>query len=31
MLAIRKDGHLNIKTKMLEFEEHILIGWQANT
>ena len=31
MLAVRKDDHLNINTKMFEFEERILIGWQANS
>ena len=24
-------GNLNIKTKMFDFEEHVLIGWLANT
>ena len=31
ILAARKVGHLNIKTKMFDFEAHILIGWLANT
>ena len=31
ILAVRKVGHLNTKTKMFDFEAHILIGWLANT
>ena len=31
ILAVRKAGHLNIKTKMLDFEVRVLIGWLANT
>ena len=30
ILAVRKVGHLNIKTKMFDFEAHVLIGWLAN-
>ena len=29
MLAVRKVGRLNIKTKMLSFEASVLIGWLA--
>ena len=29
ILAVRKVGHLNRKTKMFGFEAHILIGWLA--
>ena len=29
ILAVRKVGHLNIKTKMFDFETRILIGWLA--
>ena len=31
ILAVRKVGHLNIKTKMFDFEARVLIGWLANT
>ena len=30
ILAVRKVGHLNIKTKMFDFEARVLIGWLAN-
>ena len=30
-LAVRKVGHLNIKTKMFDFEARVLIGCLANT
>ena len=29
ILAVRKIGHLNIRTKLFEFEAHVLIGWLA--
>ena len=29
MLAVRKVGRLNIKTKMLSFKASVLIGWLA--
>ena len=29
ILAVRKVSHLNIKTKMFDFEESPLIGWLA--
>ena len=31
ILAVRKAGHLNIKTKMFNYEARVLIGWLANT
>ena len=31
ILAVRKVDHLNIKTKMSNFEARVLIGWVANT
>ena len=31
ILTIRKIGHLNIKTKIFDFEARVLIGWLANT
>ena len=31
MLAVRKAGHLNIKTKIFDFVTRVLIGWLANT
>ena len=31
ILAVRKAGHLNMKTKMFDFEACVLIGWLANT
>ena len=31
MLAVRKIGHLNIKSKMFDFEARVLIGLLANT
>ena len=31
ILAVRKKGNLNIKTKMFDFEVRVLIGWLANT
>ena len=31
ILAVRKVGHLIIKTKMFDFEARVLIGWLANT
>ena len=31
ILTLRKVGHFNIKTKMFDFEAHVLIGWQANS
>ena len=30
ILTVRKVGHLNIKTKMFDFEARILIGWLAD-
>ena len=30
ILAVRKVGHLNIKTKMFDFEARVLIGLQVN-
>ena len=30
ILAVRKVGHLNIKTIMFYFEARVLIGWLAN-
>ena len=30
ILAVRKVGHLNIKTKLFDFEARVLIGWLAN-
>ena len=29
ILAVRKVGHLNIKTKMFDFEARVLIGLQV--
>ena len=29
ILAVRKVGHLNIKAKMIDFEERVLIAWLA--
>ena len=29
ILAVRKVGHLNIRTKMFDFEARVLIGWLA--
>ena len=29
ILDVRKIGHLNIKTKMLDIEVHVLIGWYS--
>ena len=29
IIAVRKVGHLNIKTKIFDFDERVLIGWQA--
>ena len=31
ILAVRKVGHLDIKTRMLNFEVRVLIGWLTNT
>ena len=31
ILAERKAGHLNIKTKMLNFEARVLIGWLSES
>ena len=28
ILAVRRTGHLNIKTKMSNFETRVLIGWR---
>ena len=30
ILAVKKVGHLNIKTKMFDFEARVLIGWLVN-
>ena len=29
ILAVRKVGHLNIKTKLFDFEARVMIGWPA--
>ena len=29
ILAVRKAGYLNIKTKMFDIEARVLVGWQA--
>ena len=31
MLVVRKVGHRTVKTKMVDFEVCVLIGWLANT